>query len=264
MNGNAPQTFDYRRTTPESAKTMKSETTVGDEIEQTEAGWEFDDGVAEQFDQHVSASIPSYRKVQDHVTKIADWFLTDGQRETVYDLGCSTGTTIKRLIETRDRSQPVRYVGIDEARPMLKRAEEKVGIHDNVRLVEEDLTINPQFPNASLVISLFTMSFLAEDDRQELLNSIYRDLDKGGALVFVEKTYPTYARFQSMFREHYFDYKLQHFEEEEVLGKAKSLRGQLRPLSQGEYRDMLETAGFEEVQPWYQKYMWWGVIARKR
>lgn len=243
---------------------MKSETTVGDDIEQNEGGWEFDDDVADQFDKHVSQSIPSYRKVQDHVTKIADWFLTDGKRETVYDLGCATGTTIKRLIETRDRTKPIRYVGIDEARPMLKQAEEKVGTYDNVRLVEDDLTIDPQFPNASLVISLFTLSFLGERDRQRLLDAVYRDLDTGGALIFVEKTYPKYSRFQSMFREHYFDYKLQYFEEAEVLGKAQSLRGQLRPLTQREYRDMLSDAGFEEVQPFYQKYMWWGVIARKR
>jgi tRNA (cmo5U34)-methyltransferase len=242
---------------------MKSETNVGDEIEQTEGGWEFDDSVAEQFDQHVSQSIPSYRKVQDHVTKIADWFLADGERETVYDLGCATGTTIKRLIETRDRSDPIRYVGIDEARPMLKQAEEKVGVYDTVRLVEEDLTVDPQFPNASLILSLFTLSFLSEGDRRRLLEAAYRDLDSGGALVFVEKTYPEHARFQAMFREHYFDYKQQYFDSEEVVDKAKSLRGQLRPLSRSEYRDLLADAGFEDVEPFYQKYMWWGVIARK-
>jgi tRNA (cmo5U34)-methyltransferase len=243
---------------------MKSETNVGDEIEQTEGGWEFDDDVAEQFDKHVSQSIPSYRNIQDHVAKISDWFLADGQRETVYDLGCATGTTIRRLIETRDRSDPIRYVGIDEARPMLKQAEEKVGHLDTVRLVEEDLTVDPQFPNASLIVSLFTLSFLSEGDRQRLLDAAYRDLDSGGALIFVEKTYPEHARFQAMFREHYFDYKQQHFAPEEVVDKAKSLRGQLRPLSRSEYRELLTDAGFEEIEPFYQKYMWWGVIARKQ
>jgi tRNA (cmo5U34)-methyltransferase len=243
---------------------MKSETNVGDKIEQKEAGWEFDDDVAEQFDQHVAQSIPSYRKVQDHTTKIADWFLTDGVDETVYDLGCATGTTIKRLIETRDRDDEVTYVGIDEARPMLKQAEEKVGIYDTVRLVEEDLSVNPQFPNASLIISLFTLSFLPENDRRAVLEAAYEDLDNGGALVFVEKTYPQYARFQALFREHYFDYKQQHFESGEVISKAKSLRGQLRPLTKAEYREMLTEAGFDEIEPWYQKYMWWGIIARKR
>lgn len=243
---------------------MKSETNVGDEIEQKEAGWEFDDDVAQQFDKHVSQSIPTYRKVQDHTTKIADWFLSDGTSETVYDLGCATGTTIKRLIETRERDKSITYVGIDEARPMLKQAEEKVGVYDNVRLVEEDLSINPQFPNASLIISLFTLSFLPENDRQKVLTAAYNDLDAGGALVFVEKTYPQYARFQALFREHYFDYKQQHFEPNEVVDKAKSLRGQLRPLTKEEYREMLTQAGFDEIEPWYQKYMWWGVIARKR
>lgn len=243
---------------------MKSETNVGDEIEQREGGWEFDDDVANEFDKHVTQSIPNYQQVQHHITKIADWFLSDGQRETVYDLGCATGTTIKRLIETRERSEPVRYVGIDEARPMLKQAEEKVGSYDTVRLVEENLAVDPQFPNASLIISLFSLSFLDEENRRELLEAAYRDLKSGGALVFVEKTYPEHARFQAMYREHYFDYKQQHFDAGEVIGKAKSLRGQLRPLSRDDYRRMLSEAGFDEVEPFYQNYMWWGIIARKQ
>lgn len=242
---------------------MKSETNVGDKIEQTEGGWEFDDDVAEQFDKHVSQSIPSYRNIQHHVTKIADWFLSDGQKETIYDLGCATGTTIKHLIEKRKRNDEIRYVGIDEARPMLKQAEDKLGIYDSVRLVEEDLTVNPQFPNASLIISLFTLSFLSEDDRQEVLTAAYESLDSGGALIFVEKTYPEYSRFQAMYREHYFDYKQQHFAPSEVVDKAKSLRGQLRPLTRDEYRMMLQQSGFEQIESFYQKYMWWGVIARK-
>lgn len=243
---------------------MKSETNVGDEIEQTEGGWEFDDDVAEQFDEHVSKSIPAYRDIQDYVAKIADWFIAEGSQNTIYDVGCATGTTIKRLIETGSRSSDTRYVGIDEARPMLKQAEEKVGLYDTVRLTEQDISVDPRFPDASLIISLFTLSFLTEEDRQSVLDAAYRDLDSGGALVFVEKTYPEHARFQALFREHYFDYKRQFFDAEEVVDKAKSLRGQLRPLSRDEYRSMLDRAGFEEIEPFYQTYLWWGVIARKQ
>lgn len=243
---------------------MKSETTVGDNIEQQEGGWEFDDDVAEQFDDHVSKSIPNYRRIQDQVAKIADWYLTDGQAATVYDLGCATGTTIARLMERQDRDADVSYVGIDEARPMLEHAEEKVGHNDAVRLTEQDLTTDPSFPNATLILSLFTLSFLPEQDRAELLQSAYDDLERGGALVFVEKTYPEHARQQALFREHYWDYKQQYFDPEEVIGKAETLRGQLRPLTRGEYREMLTDAGFTEIEPWYQYYMWWGVTARKR
>jgi len=243
---------------------MKSETTVGDEIEQREGGWEFDDDVADQFDEHVSKSIPNYRIIQDHVAKIADWFLTEGDRPIVYDLGCATGTTIQRLLETQDRVSETNYVGIDEARPMLQRAEEKIGSYENVRLVEDDLTVQPSFPDATLVLSLFTLSFIPEEDRQAILDAIYRDLDRGGAVVFVEKTYPSISRFQALFREHYWDYKAQTFDDAEIRGKAATLRGQLRPLEREEYQEILIRAGFEEIEPWYQRYMWWGIITRKR
>jgi len=243
---------------------MKSETNVGDEIEQTEAGWEFDDDVAQEFDRHVNQSIPNYRKIQDQVVKLVDWFTSDSTEETIYDLGCATATTIKLLIENGVRSENREYVGIDEARPMLEQAYEKIDMYDNVRLLEEDITERRRFPNATVVLSLFTLSFLPETERATLLKRVYNDLDKGGALIFVEKTYPEYARSQSMFREHYWDYKQQHFDPEEIVGKASTLRGQLRPLSRGEYRTMLEDAGFDEIEPWYQYYMWWGVIARKQ
>ncbi len=242
---------------------MKSETNVGDDIEQTEAGWEFDDGVAEQFDQHVNQSIPNYRRIQTQVVKLVDWFTTDGGSETVYDLGCATGTTIKLLIENGTRNENREYVGIDEARPMLEKAYDKVDVHDNVRLLEEDLTERRRFPNATVVVSLFTLSFLPESQRAALLERVYDDLETGGALIFVEKTYPEHARTQAIFREHYWDYKQQSFNPEEIIGKASSLRGQLRPLTRDEYRKMLTTAGFDEVESWYQYYMWWGVIARK-
>lgn len=243
---------------------MKSETNVGDEIEQTEAGWEFDDDVAQEFDRHVNQSIPNYRRIQDQVVKLVDWFTSDSTEETIYDLACATATTIKLLIENGVRSENREYVGIDEARPMLEQAYEKIDMYDNVRLLEEDITERRRFPNATVVLSLFTLSFLPESERATLLRRVYNDLDKGGAMIFVEKTYPEHARSQSMFREHYWDYKQQHFDPEEIVGKASTLRGQLRPLSRDEYRTMLTDAGFDEIEPWYQYYMWWGIIARKQ
>ena len=243
---------------------MKKNTNVGNDIEQTEAGWEFDDGVVDTFDTHIARSIPNYTKIQDQVVKFVDWYTVNGGSETVYDLGCATGTTLKTLIEDGTRNPTRTYIGIDESKPMLEKAREKLAHHKNVRLVEDDLTERRRYPNANVVISLFTLSFIPEADRERVLRRVYRDLAPGGVLIFVEKTYPEFARNQAIFREHYWDYKAQSFDADEIVGKASTLRGQLRPLSKAEYRDMLTDAGFEEVEPWYQYYMWWGVVARKR
>lgn len=244
---------------------MESETNVGDNIEKKEGEWDFDDGVADEFDDHVRYSIPNYDLIQDQVRKISNWFISSNDSITYYDLGCSTGTTIKKIYDYQEWDSEPNIIGIDEVRPMLKKAEEKLKDCEGVKLTQRDLANNPNFVDADLVTSLFTMSFLSEEDRQELLNSIYDGLKEGGALVFVEKTYPKAGRYQSLFREHYFDYKLETFNEEEIIGKAKSLRGQLRPLTREEYKEMLKEAGFEEenIESFYQYYMWWGVIVRK-
>lgn len=243
---------------------MKSVTNVGDDIEKTEGEWIFDDDVADQFDKHIRNSIQNYSVIQSHIVKLANWFMKTGGEGTIYDLGCATGTTIQKIIKNREEDDNYTFVGIDESRAMIEVAEQKIQKNEKVRLIEDDLSIKPQFPNADLIISLFTMSFLPEPDRRELINVAYRDLNHGGALIFVEKTYPKYSRFQSLFQEHYYDYKINHFTAEEILNKSKSLRGQLRPLTTKEYRDTLQAAGFEEIQPWYRQYMWWGVIARKQ
>jgi len=244
---------------------LKSETTVGDNIEKSEGEWNFDESVAEEFDKHVRNSIPNYDLIQDQVVKISNWYLSSNDNITYYDLGCSTGTTIKQVYDSNDWKFQPNIVGVDEVRPMLKRAEEKLEDYEGVKLTQRDLSKNPSFNDADLITSLFTMSFLSEEDRQNLFNSIHNGLKEGGALVFCEKTYPDSGRFQSMYREHYWDFKRENFNDEEIIGKAKSLRGQLRPLTQKEYIEMLKEAGFKEenIETFYQFYMWWGVVARK-
>lgn len=245
---------------------MKTTTSVGDDIESKEGGWEFDDSVADTFDSHVANSIPNYHAIQHQVCKLSDWFLTGRGGETVYDLGCATGETIARLLAHHEFDDPPTFIGIDEAPPMLERAREKIANRRNVRLVERDITVEPSFPGATFVTSLFTLSFLRESNRARVVDAIYRDLDRGGGAVVVEKTYPRAARWQSAFREHYFDFKRQTHDDDEILGKAQSLRGQLRPLTVREYEMMFADAGFDstEVQPFYRWNMWVGWVLRKR
>lgn len=245
---------------------MKTETTVGDDLESREGGWTFDESVAENFDRHVRKSIPHYLDIQTHVALFSDWFLSGRGSETVYDLGCATGTTIARLIDHHQFDSPPTFVGIDESEAMLEQAREKVPPYDHIRFSNQDISESPSFPDASLIISLFTLSFLSEGDRRRVIEAAYEGLQPGGALIFVEKTYPESGRFQAMFREQYFDFKRRSgHEADEVLGKASSLRGQLRPLTAAEYEAMLSDAGFadEEVEEFYRWNMWAGYVARK-
>ena len=63
-------------------------------ISLVEKTWRFNDKVAENFDKHVIQSIPHYQDLQKYLVQLSEWFLKDDTY--VYDLGCSTGETIKK------------------------------------------------------------------------------------------------------------------------------------------------------------------------
>lgn len=247
---------------------MEDKTSVDTGLEQTEGEWEFDEEVAEKFDDHVRKSIPLYEEVQTRVVKLSDWFLQSEGEEYVYDLGCATGTTIQRLVERHGTSGPPQFLGIDIQAPMLEKARDRCDEYDNVNFIQGDVSNHLSFPGATLVLSLFTMSFVNEQHRQAVFDQIYDDLQRGGAFVFVEKTRASSSTFQDIWNEEYWDFKSeQGLTDEAILGKAKTLRGQLRPLSVEEYEELLADAGFDvddNVDVFFKWFPWTGFIARKK
>ena len=67
-----------------------------DTLSLVEKTWRFDNKVALKFDTHVNQSIPHYLDLQSYTVKLSEWFLKDNT--LVYDLGCSTGETIKEIL----------------------------------------------------------------------------------------------------------------------------------------------------------------------
>lgn len=256
---------------------MKTTTNVGDDIDQDEAGWEFDDDVADQFDSHVRKSIPHYNEIQTQVAKLSDWFITTtgddpADPPVVFDLGCATGETLTRLAE---RHAPgIHLVGVDEARPMLDKAANKVPTTASLELREQDITADAfTFDTAdtvdgppTLVTSLFTLSFLSFDARRALIADIYDTLPSGGGFIMAEKTRPESGFLQSVYSEHYWDRKSANgLADDEILGKARSLRGQLRPMTVTQYQQMFADAGFrhDDTGVFFKWNQWVGIVARK-
>src|SRR5262245_31198399 len=92
----------------------------------------FDEKVANVFDDMVSRSVPYYNEMQRMTGEIAADFAVEGTN--LYDLGCSTGTTIMALDATVKPG--VRMVGVDNAEEMLVKAREKVAASGTTRPIE--------------------------------------------------------------------------------------------------------------------------------
>ena len=54
--------------------------------------FKFSADVSQVFDDMVDRSVPFYSEVQRMITEMSESFLVDGTN--IYDLGCSTGTTL--------------------------------------------------------------------------------------------------------------------------------------------------------------------------
>src|SRR5260221_8729014 len=71
------------------------------------------------FDDMLLRSVPFYDEIQRMIGELASDFAVDGTN--VYDLGCSTGATLRTLCQL-DRD--VVCIGIDNSAAMLARADE--------------------------------------------------------------------------------------------------------------------------------------------
>ncbi len=207
----------------------------------------FNEKVADVFDDMVSRSVPFYQTVISSIAALLKDRLPPGT--TVYDLGCSTGSTLlqlSRLLERKD----ITYVGIDNASPMIEKAQLKSEHFSKSNIITfdtNDITTCP-LPNAGAVICNYTMQFLRPLNRQGFLQRIYDLLPDGGILTISEKIISTAPQLNRDFIAIYHQFKKeQGYSELEIAAKREALENILIPFSQQENIEMLKKAGFKEV-----------------
>jgi len=235
-------------------------TRVGDNILAENASWTFAGEVAETFDSHVSKSVPFYHEGHALVAELADFFLSS--ESTCYDLGCSTGRLLEILAQ-RNRNKSVRFVGVESESRMVEHAQRRCGPFPSVTFLTQDI-LDVEMANADLIVSYYTLQFIRPRWRQDLVSRIYKALNWGGAFVLFEKVRAPDARFQDIMSAIYLDYKLERgFNADEVVGKARSLKGVLEPFSTQGNIGLLTRAGFVDVTTVFKYVCWEGFLAIK-
>src|SRR5210317_98520 len=81
--------------------------------------FEFNKRVADVFDDMLDRSVPYYKQVIEMMAEILNRSLQAG--DTVYDLGCSTGTTLIALAAKLE-TENIKFIGIDNSKAMLDKA----------------------------------------------------------------------------------------------------------------------------------------------
>ena len=227
------------------------------------ADFHFGEKVASVFDNMVERSVPFYGEMQRMIWEMAADFAVPGTN--VYDLGCSTGTTMLQL--DQHVAEKVRFIGVDNSEEMLKKCRAKLAEHKFSREHElrcVDLNQGVHVENASMVLMILTLQFIRPLYRDKLIGNLYNGLNENGALILVEKLIGEDSLFNRLFIKYYYDLKKRNgYSELEIAQKREALENVLVPYKLMENREMLLRMGFRYCDVFFKWYNFCGIIAVK-
>ncbi|MBU1912061.1 MAG: carboxy-S-adenosyl-L-methionine synthase CmoA [Candidatus Omnitrophica bacterium] len=224
----------------------------------------FDEDTARVFNDMLRRSVPHYHEIQAMICSIAKKFAR--RNSNIYDLGCSTGTTLLKISTALSRF-PVIIIGIDNSEAMLKKANTRLqssGSAAPCTLIKKDLNYASGFKNASVIISNLTLQFIRPINRERLLSEIYTGLNTNGAFILVEKITSKNQKIKRTFDGLYHDFKLKNgYSKSEISRKREALKNVLIPYAAEENVRLLKKSGFRLIDVFFRWYNFCGILAIK-
>jgi len=242
---------------------MSEDKVFNEEIKKA-SDFKFGTTVANVFDDMVNRSVPYYGEMQRMIAELAADHAQEGSY--VYDLGCSTGTTMIGMNTLVPES--IEFIGVDDSPEMLQKCDAKlkeIGFKRPYQLVNADLNKNVEIENASVVVLCLTLQFVRPIHRERLVKTIYDGLKPNGVLILIEKILAEESSFNRDFIKYYYDMKRRnHYSEMEISQKREALENVLVPYKLSEDNLLLREAGFAHVEVFFKWYNFAGLIAVKK
>jgi tRNA (cmo5U34)-methyltransferase len=227
-------------------------------------GFEFNSQVVSVFDDMVNRSVPHYATFQQITADIAVDQLSSVPG-VMYDLGCSTGTTLERVGMMLPRRPRRTLIGVDASQEMLLQAErklKKIGLDHTVRLETANILDMDFKKPASVISMLFVLQFLRPPQRQKFLSKCRDALLPGGCLLLGEKILGESAVVKHLLIKHYHNMKLRAgYTHDEVQRKRESLENVLVPYTISENVAALLEARFKVAEVIFQCYNFGLIVA---
>ena len=206
--------------------------------------FEFDDEVANVFDDMIDRSVPFYKENLYLSINIVKNYLKDGSR--VLDLGSSTGTFLINLAKLNPK---LNLIGVDNSTAMIEQSIKKskaFGV--DIEFVETDF-LEYDFKKNDLIVSNYTIQFIRPIKREKLIKKIYKSLKKGGLFLMSEKLISEDKKLNKILIDEYYSYKkTKGYSEYEIAKKREALENVLIPYTQQENKEMLKGAGFKHIE----------------
>jgi tRNA (cmo5U34)-methyltransferase len=229
--------------------------------------FEFNAEVAEVFEDMLDRSVPFYLEQQAMIRSIVERMWIPGTK--IYDLGCSTATTLIGLCRVLPTS--AHLVGYDNSPAMLERARRNIAAnHLQKRIAIRHVELNGQlsnFPlhNAGVVTMCWTLMFIRPLRRDDMIRWIYKSLVDEGVLIVTEKILTNSGHMNRFFIDLYYDFKRQRgYSETEILRKREALENVLIPYRIEENLDLFRRNGFDIVETFFQWFNFAGFLCVKK
>ncbi|CCN71002.1 carboxy-S-adenosyl-L-methionine synthase CmoA [Vibrio nigripulchritudo] len=223
----------------------------------------FDANVAEVFPDMIQRSVPGYSNIISAIGMLAERFVEP--QSNIYDLGCSLGAatlSMRRHIS----KEGCKIIAVDNSEAMVERCKLHVNAYRSdtpVEVIEADIR-DIDIENASVVVLNFTLQFLSPEDRQNLLEKIYRGLRKGGILILSEKYVFENETANELLIDLHHDFKRANgYSELEISQKRSAIENVMRPDSIQMHKDRFENIGFSSNDVWFQCFNFGSMFAIK-
>ncbi len=206
-------------------------------------GFTFDAQVADVFDDMVKRSVPGYQSMIEMINLSVKVY---GQDNTnYYDLGASTGATSIALGINNPHSNN-QIIAFDNSPDMVKKCQQNLaGKIDNVDVICGDI-LDIKFENASIIVLNLTLQFITPNNRQYLIDKIYKGLNTNGVLIVSEKIHFDNQQKQKQTTKLHLDFKRANgYSELEIANKRQSIENILITDSKQTHFKRFNMAGFK-------------------
>lgn len=223
----------------------------------------FDNSVAEVFTDMINRSVPGYATIISMIGVLANRYCTPDS--TIYDLGCSLGGATLSMAHHVEQTD-YRIIAVDNSEAMITRFNKTLDSSpkkSQIELVCADID-DVEIRDASVVVLNFTLQFIAQDRREQLMRRIYSGMRPGGILILSEKIKLSDADLNALLIDMYHQFKqAQGYSELEISQKRSALENVLIPETIAEHKTRLLGAGFASVDSWFQCFNFASMIAFK-
>jgi SAM-dependent methyltransferase len=207
--------------------------------------WEFDQSVADRFQQEAEQHIPDYQRVIEMCFSLTKIAFSDNKDINIIDVGSALGHTMNKFIKSDYKN----VWGVDSSQAMV-----------NTSKYPDRVILSKSFPTEKkwdVVLANWTLHFINE--REEYLRDIYNSMNTNGVLILTDKM-DHHSEIERM----YYNFKRKNGVSDEVIYKKKdSLQGVLvtKPLEW--YLDILKSLNFSRIQVINTRFMFTTIYARK-